>query len=173
VEQERIVLQQKRLTADVIEPARAKKEAMELEAKGAAAPIVENGQANLLVLRQMITTYQSANGEGEKIFMLNMLPKIISELVETVNKVTIDKVSVIDTGSSDGRPAKGGVGRFITQLPAAVLSLAEQIETATGVNILSQFQAHKPAKVNTTQPATAPPSESKPKASKTVPKAEV
>ncbi len=136
MEKERIVLQQKRLTADVIEPAKAKKEAMELAAKGEAAPILEKGKANLEVLREMIATYQSAKGEGEKVFMLNMLPDIIKELADTVNKVTIDKVSVIDSGGN----GSNGVARFINQLPASVISLSEQIENATGVNILSQFQ---------------------------------
>ncbi len=138
MEQERIILQQKRLTADVIEPAAAKKKAMELEAKGVAASILENGQAQLAILQQMITTYQSANGEGEKIFVLNMLPDLISKLAQTVGKVNIDRVSVIDNGSGDG--AGRGLGRFINQMPAAVISLAEQIETATGVNILSHLQ---------------------------------
>jgi len=136
LEKERIVLQQKRLTADVIEPAKAKKEALELAAKGEAAPILEKGKANLEVLREMISTYQSANGEGEKVFMLNMLPDIVKELADTVNKVTIDKVSVIDSGNN----GSSGVARFINQLPASVISLSEQIENATGVNILSQFQ---------------------------------
>ncbi|MFQ5631551.1 MAG: flotillin family protein [bacterium] len=138
MEEERIVLQKKRLTADVIEPARAKKEAMELDAKGAAAKIIEDGNAKLQVLAEMIKTYQSANGEGEKVFMLNMLPEIIEQLVETVSNVNIEKVSVIDSGSQNG--TGNGVGRFVNQLPAAVLSLTEQIENATGVNILSQFQ---------------------------------
>jgi flotillin len=142
LETERIALQQRRLTADVIEPARAKKESMELEAKGAAAPIIEKGHAQLQVLREMISTYQSANGEGEKIFMLNMLPEILTRLTETVGRVTIDKVSVIDTGSGNGHGH--GIGRFVNQFPSAVLSLAEQIETATGVNILSQFQPNAP-----------------------------
>jgi flotillin len=136
MEKERIILQQKRLAADVIEPARAKKQAMELEAQGEAAPILEKGKANLEVLQRMITTYQSANGEGEKVFMLNMLPEVIKQLADTVNKITIDKVSVIDAGNGQG----SGIARFINQLPAAVISLSEQIETATGVNILSQFQ---------------------------------
>lgn len=136
MEKERIILQQKRLMADVIEPARAKKEALELEAKGEAAPILEKGKANLEVLQQMVTVYQSANGEGERVFMLNMLPDIVKELVETVHKVTIDKVSVIDSGNGNGN----GVAKFINQLPAAVISLSEQIENATGVNILSHLQ---------------------------------
>lgn len=138
MEEERITLQQKRLMADVIEPARAKKEAAELEAKGDAAKILENGHANLNVLQDMIKTYQSANGEGEKIFMLNMLPEIIAQITDTVNRVTIDKVSVIDSGGGNGNGSHG-VSNFINQLPAAVISLSEQIENATGVNILSNF----------------------------------
>jgi flotillin len=144
MEEERIILQQKRLTADVIEPARAKREAMEQEAKGSAAPIIEEGLARMRVLSEMVKTYQSAKGEGEKVFMLNMLPEIVSELVETVKKVSIEKVTVIDSGSSDGKGG-GGVGRFVNQLPGMVISLAEQIETATGVKILSGFQG-EPAK---------------------------
>jgi flotillin len=134
VEQERIELQKRRLMADVIEPARAKKEAMELEAKGDAAKIIENGLANVNILNQMITTYKSAEGEGEKVFVLNMLPEIIDQLVGTVGKLSIDKISVIDSGS--GKSVAGLMG----QLPNAVISLNEIIENATGVNILSNFR---------------------------------
>lgn len=137
VEEQRIVLQQKRLTADVIEPARAKKEAMELEAKGAAASIVENGLANIHILNQMIATYKQADGDGEKIFVLNMLPDIIQQLVNTVGKMHIDKISVIDSGN--GKSVAGLMG----QLPNAVISLNEIIENATGVNILSGLQRDK------------------------------
>ncbi len=134
VEQERIELQKRRLVADVIEPARAKKESMELEAKGDAAKIIENGLANVNILNQMIATYKSAEGEGEKVFVLNMLPEIIDQLVGTVGKLSIDKISVIDGGS--GKSVAGLMG----QLPNAVISLNEIIENATGVNILSNFR---------------------------------
>ncbi|MCB0275063.1 MAG: flotillin, partial [Calditrichaeota bacterium] len=137
MEEERIVLQQKRLLADVIEPAKAKRTAMEEEARGAAASILENGNANVEVLNRMISTYQSADGDGDRVFMLNMLPEILKQITDTVNRVTIDKVSVIDSG---GNGKGGGVANFINQLPAAVISLSEQIENATGVNILSQFK---------------------------------
>ncbi len=137
VETQRIILNQKRLMADVIEPARAKKEAMELEAKGVAASIIENGMANLNVLTRMIETYKSADGEGEKIFVLNMLPEIIEQLVQTVGHMKIDKISVIDSGN--GRSVSG----LVNQLPNAVISLNEIIENATGVNILSSLQRDK------------------------------
>jgi flotillin len=143
-EEERIILQQKRLMADVIEPAKAKREAMELEARGAAASIIEDGEAQVRVLNAMIETYKSADGDGEKVFMLNMLPEIIEELAKTVDKVTVDRVSVIDAGGN-GNGHASGLGRFVNQFPAAVISLSEQIENATGVNILSSLSADKKA----------------------------
>jgi len=90
--------------------------------------------------------------------MLNMLPEIIEELTATVNRVTIDKVSVIDNGGNNG----GGVGKFINQLPTAVLTLAETIENATGINILKQMQdsigtgEHKDKPVGIRPPGTPP-----------------
>jgi len=136
MEEERIILQQKRLMAEVIEPARARREAQELDAKAAAAPIIESGRARVEVLRHMIEIYRGAAGDGEKVFMLNMLPEIIAELVKTVDRINVDRVSVIDGG---GGANGGGLGRLVGQFPAAVISLTEQIENATGVNILSAF----------------------------------
>jgi flotillin len=96
------------------------------------------------VLKAMIETYKSADGDGEKVFMLNMLPEIIEELAKTVDKVTVDRVSVIDAGGN-GNGHGSGLGRFVNQFPAAVISLSEQIENATGVNILSSLNADKKA----------------------------
>jgi len=102
------------------------------------------------VLKAMIETYKGADGDGEKVFMLNMLPEIIQELARTVDKVTVDKVSVIDAG---GNGSNSGMSRFVNQFPAAVISLSEQIENATGVNILSSLNpgAAAAAPVKTTE----------------------
>ncbi|KAA3657389.1 MAG: flotillin [Calditrichaeota bacterium] len=138
MEQERIILQQKRLEADVVEPAKAEMKANELKAKGNAAHILEDGEAKIAVLKDMITTYQSANGEGEKVFILQMLPEIINQLSKTVGQMNIDKISVIDSG---GGGENSGISKLVNQMPAAVISLVDQIETATGVNILKSLQA--------------------------------
>ena len=70
-------------------------EARRLLAKGDAAKIIENGLANVNILNQMITAYKTAQGDGEKVFILNMLPDIINQLVGTVGKLNIDKISVV------------------------------------------------------------------------------
>ncbi len=135
LQQERIGLEQRRLEADVLLPANADRDAAEQRAKGAAAKISEDGKARLYVLEETIKLYQGAGSEAERIFILNMLPDIIKDISRSVGEMSIDKVTVIDSG---GQAA--GVGKAAGQLPAAIIQLTEQIESATGVNILSRLQ---------------------------------
>lgn len=132
---QRIILEQKRVEADVVIPAQADKQASELRAKGAAATILENGNANLAVLDRMIQLYGKAGTDAERIFILNMLPDLIRELAGSVEKIKIDKMSVIDSGKSGS-----GVASAASQFPEAIIKLTEQIETATGVNILARLK---------------------------------
>jgi flotillin len=134
LQQERIGLEQRRLEADVLLPAQADREAAEQRAKGIAATITEDGKARLYVLDQTIKLYQQAGTEAERIFILNMLPDIIREIAKSVEGIDIDKVTVIDSG---GRGT--GVASAAGQLPEAIIKITEQIETATGVNILSRL----------------------------------
>lgn len=136
----RIELQHNRLEADVIAPAHAKREAMELEAKGEAASIIEDGQAQIEVFRRLVEQYNSAGEDAEQIFVLNMLPEIIDKIVGTVRSVSIDKVSVIDSGHGSQQ-----IPELLSQLPGSVIKLTEQIENATGINILSGLGARTAA----------------------------
>jgi len=139
LQQERITLEQRRLEADVLLPARTEREAEEQRAKGAASSIAEDGRARLLVLDQMIKLYQGAGSEAERIFVLNMLPDIVHEIAKSVESMEIGKVTVIDSGDRGS-----GVASAASQLPAAIIKLTEQIETATGINILSRLGAAHP-----------------------------
>ena len=134
LQQERIELERRRLEADVVAPARADKEAKELMAKGAAASIIEDGSAQIEVFKRLVDQYQAAGEDAQQIFVLNMLPELVDKIVGTVEGVSIDRVSVIDSGN--GQPGIPGV---MSQLPAAVIKLTEQIENATGIDILSNL----------------------------------
>jgi len=140
LETERIELQKRRLEADVITPARAEKEAKELRAKGEAAKIIEDGAAQIEVFKRLIEQYQAAGDDAQNIFVLNMLPDLLGQIVDTVKGVSIDKVTVIDSGNG-----AQGIPDVMSQLPAAVIKLTEQIETATGINILSGLGARQAA----------------------------
>lgn len=133
LQQERIGLEQRRLEADVLLPANADREAAEQRAKGSAAKIAEDGRARLFVLEETIKLYQNAGSQAERIFILNMLPDIIKEITGAVDGMSIDKVTVIDSGGGKG------VANAAGQLPTAIIQLTEQIEAATGINILSRL----------------------------------
>jgi uncharacterized membrane protein YqiK len=68
-----------------------------------------------------------------------MLPEIVDKIVSTVNAVDIEKVTVIDSGGQGT-----GVPGFMTQLPASVVSLVEQLETALGVDIFASMRPEEP-----------------------------
>lgn len=134
LEQERILLNQKRFEADVVEPARAKREADVLAAQAAAAPIVEEGRAKAEAVRLMVEAFKAAGPDGERAYVLNMLPGIVSEFAASVRDMSIDKITVIDSGS--GTAQRNAIGT----LPANIVNLIEQVETATGVNLLGLLQ---------------------------------
>lgn len=135
LEAERVQLETRRLEADVVAPARADLEAKELAAKADAAKIIEEGNAQVEVFRRLVEQYQSAGADAQRIFVLRMLPELVDKIVSTVAAVDIDKVSIIDNG---GRGT--GLPGFMGQLPAAVIGLAEQLETATGVDLFKAMR---------------------------------
>ena len=136
LEQQRIELERRRLEADVVTPAKANLEAKQLTAQADAATIIEDGKAQVEVFRLLTDQYQAAGEDGQRIFVLNMLPELVDKIVSTVNSVKIDRVAVVDTGGGTG----GGIPGFVAQLPGAVVSLTEQIEAATGVDILQSMR---------------------------------
>lgn len=134
LETDRIVLNQKRFEADVVAPARAQREAKLLEAQAAAAPIIEEGRAKAEAVRLMAEAFRNAGTEGERAYVLNMLPGIVAEFAKSVREVQIDKLSVIDSGNGSGYRSA------LTNLPAGIVSLMEQVENATGVNLLGALK---------------------------------
>ncbi len=138
LEQQRIELERRRLEADVVIPAKANLEAKQLQAQADAAKIIEDGKAQVDVFRRLTEQYQLAGDDGQRIFVLNMLPELVDKIVSTINGVSIDRVAVIDSGN--GGNGSGGIPALMSQLPGAVVSLSEQIEAATGVDILKSMR---------------------------------
>jgi len=136
LEQQRIELERRRLEADVVTPAKANLEAKRLAAQAEAAKIIEDGKAQVEVFQRLTEQYQAAGDDGQRIFVLNMLPELVDKIVSTVNNVDIDRVAIVDNGGGQG----GGIPGLVSQLPGAVVSLTEQIEAATGVDILGSMR---------------------------------
>lgn len=132
LEAERVKLQQIRLEADVVAPARAAAEKAQLDAVAAAAPIIAEGKAKAEAVAALISTFEQHG--GERAYILNMLPGLVHEFAEAARAVRIDKLSVFDSGSGQAtQSAMQNTGRNI-------LGMVEQVETVTGVQLLSALR---------------------------------
>ncbi|MYK76591.1 MAG: flotillin family protein [Acidimicrobiaceae bacterium] len=147
LETERIELEKRRVEADVVVPARADLEARQLQAQAEAATIVEDGKAQVEVFKRLTDQYQAAGADGHDVLVLNMLPDLIDKIVSTVQNVSIDRVAVVDTGGGGGNGdgngdggSRGGIPGLMSQLPASLVAMTEQIEAATGVDILASLR---------------------------------
>ncbi len=150
LESERIELEKRRVEADVVVPARADLEARQLQAQAEAATIIEDGKAQVEVFKRLTDQYQAAGDDGHDVLVLNMLPDLIDKIVATVQNVSIDRVAVVDTGaagggasngdSNGGSGSRGGIPGLMSQLPASLVAMTEQIEAATGVDILASLR---------------------------------
>ena len=149
LEGERIELEKRRIEADVVVPARADLEARQLQAQAEAATIIEDGKAQVEVFKRLTDQYQAAGADGHDVLVLNMLPDLIDKIVATVANVSIDRVAVVDTGAgvhsgsgdANGNGAsRGGIPGLMSQLPASLVAMTEQIEAATGVDILASLR---------------------------------
>ena len=159
LEQERIELEKRRVEADVVIPARADLEARQLQAQADAARIVEDGKAQVEVFRRLTEQYQAAGADGHDLLVLNMLPELVDKIVATVQGVSIDRVAVVDSGAGssggNGGGSAGGIPGLLSQLPASLVSMTEQIEAATGVDLLASLRNRGGAGQGVQQSASA------------------
>ena len=139
LEGQRIELEKRRVEAVVVVPARAELEAQQLHARAEAASIIEDGRAQVEVFKLLTDQYQAAGKDGHHVLVLNMLPELIDKIVATVQGVKIDRVAVVDSNSDRGSSG-GGIPGLVSQLPAALVALTEQIDAATGVDILGSLR---------------------------------
>ncbi len=128
--EQQVALAIKRQRAEIIVVAEAERAAAEERAKGEAARVTEAGRAEVDVLRQKLALWKEAGPGAERLFLLQMLPEILREVVRPVDNLRIDKITVVDSGG-----AGGGVPAVMRQIAGATPALFESLKTTTGVDI--------------------------------------
>ena len=128
--EQEILLAEKRQRAEVVVTAEASRSAKEEEAKGDAARILEDGQAEVDVLAKKLEIWKKAGSDAERLFLIQMLPDILKEIVKTVDHLEIDKITVVDSGGSGQ-----GVPAVFNQIAGATPALLESLKTSTGIDI--------------------------------------
>ena len=128
--EQEITLAEKRQRAAIVVKAEAERHAKEEIAKGNAARIVEDGQAEVEVLRQKLALWQQAGPDAEQLFLIQMLPDILKEVIKTVDNLKIDRLTVVDGGG-----AGQGVPAVMSQIAGTTPALLESLKTSTGIDV--------------------------------------
>ncbi|MDH5234656.1 MAG: SPFH domain-containing protein [Gemmatimonadota bacterium] len=134
LEQQRVELQKRRLLADVVEPAEAQRKAAELRARADAAPILENGKAQVEVLKLLYAQINNAGEQGFAVFMAEKLPVLLGTAVEAVKGIEIDRLVVMDGGGGEA------VGNAANQRVNAAYKTLEGLGSAFGIDIQQVLQ---------------------------------
>ncbi len=122
-------LEQIRLQADVVIPAQAHQARQEFAARGAAAPVAEDGRAVAEALRLVAEVWRAAGADAREIFLIQQLDGILADVAERIRKVRVGDVQVIDPG--DGR----GLARFVSGYAASFSAVLDELRASTGVDV--------------------------------------
>lgn len=135
LETQRVELQKRKLLADVVEPAEAERKAAESRARAEAAPILENGKAQVEVLKLLYSQISNGGEQGFAVFMAEKLPQLLHTAVDAVKGIEIDRLVVMDGGAGDG------VGNAANQRINAAYKTLEGLGSAFGIDVQQVLQA--------------------------------
>ena len=121
VQEARVQQVERKLSADVVAPAKADMERKRANAQAHAATILEEGKATVAVLNAMIETWKQGGDSARDIFLMQKLQTMMDALVGTIADVKVDRVTVLP--SNDGSTAKKAV------------TLVEELKAGTGIDI--------------------------------------
>ncbi|MBT8401349.1 MAG: hypothetical protein KJO98_12790, partial [Rhodothermia bacterium] len=134
---EEILLSEKKQRAEVVVAAEAERQANEERAIGEAARILEDGKAEVAVLKEKLQLWIEAGPDAERLFLIQMLPDILKQVVKTVDNLTIDKITVVDSGQPG---SGGGVPSVFNQIAGSTPALLESLKASTGIDIAGMLQ---------------------------------
>jgi flotillin len=125
----RTELEKLRLECDVYLPAEAARLASEADARGNAAPVLENGTATATALGLVAEAWHEAGKDGRDLYVLQHLREFVEAAVARVERTKIGELTVVDGG--DGASFTGAVASF----PQAVSEVLAATGRAVGVDI--------------------------------------
>ena len=134
LEMKRVEREEQRLRADVIEPAKAEKQAAFARAEAEAAPILERGKAQVEVLRRLYAEVQTGGDAAFAVFMAEKLPELLEIAVGAVEGVDIDRVVVMDGGQGEG------VSNALNQRVRGAYGTMEGLASVLGLDIQEVLQ---------------------------------
>ncbi|MCO4769818.1 MAG: hypothetical protein KDA24_07275 [Deltaproteobacteria bacterium] len=124
----RVELSERKQQAEVVVPARARREALELEARGKAARILADGEATAEAVERMRAQWD--NGDARDLFLIRLLPELTDMVTRTISEnLHVDKLTILDGGGGEGLP------NYVKNLTNSAVVMMEQVKNVTGVDV--------------------------------------
>jgi flotillin len=145
------------LNANIVEPAKAQMEAQIAQARGNAAPILENGRAQAEALRQLAAQWHQSGAAAKDIFLLQKLEAILPTYLESIKRVRIDNITMLQgmDGGGGGLPVKAVA--TVKALEAGGIDVGGLLARLTGGKSASAAPAKPVGLARPTPPAAPPP----------------
>lgn len=125
----RSTLEQKRLQADVVIPAEARRQAEAIRAKGDAASVHENGRALVEVLEATTHAWNAMGENAREIYVIQHLEEIISTVVDHMDDIDVGEVNVLDRGDGSALAA------YAAAYPQTVAAVLRALRETVGIDI--------------------------------------
>ena len=123
-QQARAIQVQRRLEADVVQPADAARLKMEEDAAGDAASIVERGKAEAMALRSLVESYRKGGTAAKEVLALQSVLPLVQQICGAEHALTIGKITVLPHDDHEGE-----------NLTRKLIGANEQIKAAAGIDL--------------------------------------
>ncbi|CAN5355122.1 hypothetical protein BH09MYX1_BH09MYX1_34910 [soil metagenome] len=118
----RVLQVQRKLDAEVVQPAEANRRAAEEKARGDASRIVEQGRAQANALHALVEQVKKSGGSARDVLVIQKLLPLAHAISGAQQKVTIKKLTILPNAGSDDM-AKAAVGAML------------KLKAATGIDV--------------------------------------
>lgn len=128
VQENRIEQVRRKLQADILEPAEAKRQQDVARARADAAKIIEEGRARAAALEDVIASWKKAGPGARDVFLLQKLERLTNMTTSTIKDIEVDKITILPSGGS-------------SDLATGMISAAEQIKAALGIDVVEAVKS--------------------------------
>jgi len=123
----------RKLQADVLEPARARRSAMEADAKGKASKIVEQGRATAAAMDEIANSWRTVGGSARQVFLMQKVDELMRIVMGTMSELRVEKLTLLGGLGSGGVPNGDGGASDLT---GRIIASNEQLKAVSGVDLL-------------------------------------
>jgi len=150
VQQARVEQTERRLKADVVEPARASMNEQMANARANAATTLEQGAASAEALTAIARTWKAGGANARDAFLFQKIDSLLRLHAGTIGELRVDRLTVLGNGhGAQGNGLDGG------SLGMRLARANEEIKAAVGVDVAGLLGSKSPQVTHTTPSAKA------------------